>query len=156
MEILSKEKLVAFSGEHLYYEISMLYGVTDILLKGVENEYISNALLEAFIIHASIIIDFFYRPQVYPGDARAFHYIQDMNKWRESLPSYGRYFKVFHHRRNKEVVHLSYNRLEVKPEEKRWQARKIIKQIRKLVDLFLEQADPQFLHPKIYEMRTAK
>ena len=153
-EKVSKEKLIEFSGEHLYYEIWMLYGVTDTLLKGVEDRYVYNALLESFVIHASIIIDFFYRPQVYDGDARALHYVDDIRAWRESLPSYERYFKKFHRKRNKEVVHLSYNRLDVKPEEKRWNARKVIKQIRKIVDRFLAQANPELLHPKMYELRT--
>jgi hypothetical protein len=157
MEIHDKvlpEKLIEFSGEHLYYEIWMLYGVTEKLLKGGQDEYVFNALLESFVIHASIIIDFFYRPQVYGADARAIHYIADRKKWKESLPSYQRYFKKFHTKRNKEVVHLSFNRLEVRPEERPWNARQIIKQIRKIVDLFLDQADPRLLHPKIYELRT--
>lgn len=157
MEINDKitpEKLIEFSGEHLYYEIWMLYGVTDTLVKGVQDEYIYNALLESLVIHASIIIDFFYRPQVYAGDSRAFHYIIDRKKWRESLPSYDLYFKTFHRKRNKEVVHLSYNRLDVTLDQKKWNARKIIKQIRKIVDLFLEQADPRLLHPKMYGLRT--
>jgi len=151
---IPKEKLIAFSGEHLYYEIWMLYGVTDILLKGVADEYVYNALLEAFVIHASIIIDFFYRSEIYDGDARALHYIHNIKGWRAALPSYQKYFKEFHRKRNKEVVHLSYTRLDVKPEEKRWNARKIIKQIRKIVDLFLKQADPELLHPRMYELRT--
>ena len=153
-EKVSKEKLIEFSGEHLYYEIWMLYGVTDTLLTGVKDEYVYNALLEAFVIHTSIIIDFFYRPQVYGGDARAVHFMSDVAKWKENLPSYERHFKKFHRKRNKEVVHLSYTRLDVKPEEKRWNIRKTIKPIRKVVDLFLDQADPQLLHPKIYELRT--
>lgn len=157
MEINDKitpEKLLEFSGEHLYYEIWMLYGVTDRLLKGVQDEYLYNALLESFVIHASIIIDFFYRPQVYDGDSRAIHYIVDRKKWRESLPSYDLYFKAFHRKRNKEVVHLSYTRLDVTPDQKRWAASKIIKQIRKIVDHFLAQANPRLLHPKMYELRT--
>lgn len=155
-EKVSKEKLIEFSGEHLYYEIWMLYGVTNSLLKGVEDEYVYNALLESFVIHASIIIDFFYRPQVYSGDARAVHYIPDVASWKEALPSYDRYFKKFHRKRNREVVHLSYKRLDVKPEEKKWNIRKIIKPIRKIVDLFLEKADPKLLHPQMQELRTKR
>ncbi|MFA5261829.1 MAG: hypothetical protein WC450_11440, partial [Candidatus Omnitrophota bacterium] len=65
------QKLLAFSGEHLWYEINMLYGVMDILLKGVDDYYLYNALLEAFVLHASVILDFFYKPAVKPDDAHA-------------------------------------------------------------------------------------
>ena len=155
-EKVSPEKLIEFSGEHLYYEIWMLYGVTDLLLKGGQDECVYNALLESFVIHASIIIDFFYRPQVYDGDARAVHYIHDLKGWRASLPSYQKYFKEFHRKRNKEVVHLSYTRLDVPLEGKRWNARQVIKQIRRIVDRFLDQADPRLLHPKMRELRTKR
>jgi len=155
-EKVPKEKLIEFSGEHLFYEIWMLFHVDEALTKGVKDQCIYNALLESFVIHASIIIDFFYRSEIYTGDARAIHYIDDKRAWRESLPSYEKYFKKFHRKRNKEVVHLSYNRLEVKLEEKHWNASKIMKQLRKIVDLFLERADPQLLHPRMYELKTKR
>lgn len=153
---IPKEKLVAFSGEHLYYELRMLYGVTLTLWKGTSNFYIYNALLEAFVLHASIIIDFFYRPPVEDDDARAVHYVRDIKAWRSALPPLSEEFKKFIHKRNKEVVHLSYKRLEVTPEEKRWGSRRLTKQIKKIVNLFLDHADPELIHPRLLELRTGE
>ena len=61
MEINEKvpnEKLIEFSGEHLYYEIWMLYHVNEALAKGVKDQCVYNALLESFVIHASILRSF--------------------------------------------------------------------------------------------------
>ena len=153
-EKVPKEKLIEFSGEHLYYEIDMLYGVSQTLWDGTSNFYLYNALLESFVIHASIILDFFYRPQDNPDDAKAAHYMKDIKKWKAVLPRKTADLENFIKKRNKEVVHLSYRRLEVKPEEKRWRSPRITNQIKKLVDLFLNHADPELLHPKIYELRS--
>ncbi|HPB67505.1 MAG TPA: hypothetical protein PLT76_04850 [Candidatus Omnitrophota bacterium] len=146
--------LRAFSGEHLWYEIHMLYGVMDILLKGVDDDYLYNALLEAFVLHASVILDFFYKPAVKPDDARAVHYVRDAAAFYKALPPFEQKFGGFTRKRNKEVVHLSYRRLYVRPEEKHWRSPKITKDIRRIVDLFLDHADPVRLHPKMYTLRT--
>ena len=151
---ISPHKLRAFSGEHLWYEVNMLYGVMDLLMKGVEDYYLYNALLEAFVLHASVILDFFYKPAVKPDDARAVHYVRDTGAFHKALPPFQQKFGGFTRKRNKEVVHLSYRRLYVRPEEKRWNSTKITKDIRRIVDLFLDHADPARLHPRMYTLRT--
>jgi len=87
---IRKEKLIAFSGEHLYYEIWMLYGVTKKLQTEITDPYVYNALLESFVVHASIILDFFYKPQVKPDDAKAIHYLNSIEEWNNLLPSYAK------------------------------------------------------------------
>ncbi len=151
---ISPDKLRAFSEEHLWYEVNMLYGVVDLLLKGADDYYVYNSLLEAFVLHASNILDFFYKPPAKPDDARAVHYVRDAEAFKKALPSFTRKFGGFTRKRNKEVVHLSYTRLYVRPEEKRWGSPKITKDIRKIVDLFLDHADPELLHSKMYSLRT--
>ncbi len=153
---ISKEKLVTFSGEHLYYEIVMLYGATRMLQEGVTDMIVYNALLESFVIHASNILDFFYKPASQPDDAKAIHYVRNVKKWNEALPSYAKYFRKFNRKRNKEVTHLTYKRLDVKPHEKKWGSPEITKQIQHIVDCFLTQADPEHLHPNIYELREGR
>ena len=159
MEIIDNiptDKLIEFSKEHLFYEIDMLYGVSRTLISETENIYIYNALLESFIIHASVILDFFYEPQMNPDDAKAVHYMADIKKWKALLPPQSEEFKKFQRKRNKEVVHLSYRRLEVKPEEKIWGVRRMTRQIKRIVDLFLDTASPQCIHPKLYELYSRK
>ncbi len=154
-EKIDPQRLIEFSGEHLYYEIDMLYGVARILHEqNIEDSYIYNALLESFVVHASNILDFFYRPQIKSDDARAVHYMDDLKKWSNLLPPYEKHFERFDNKRNKRVMHLSYKRLDVPTEEKKWGSPKITKEIQKLVDLFLDKADPRYLHPRIYTLRS--
>jgi len=153
-ERITKEQLVTFSGEHLYYELHMLFGVNRLLNEGAHDQYIYSALLESFIIHASAILDFFYKPPRKPDDASAIHFIADVKKWKVLRPSYDKYFRKFHRRRSREVVHLSYKRLEVKNEEKLWDKGKIVAPIRQLVATFLETANPNLLHPHLRKLES--
>lgn len=151
---MRKEKLIAFSGEHLYYEIWMLYGVTEKLRAGVKDIYHYNALLESFVVHASVILDFFYKPGHKIDDAKAIHYIDDIQQWNKILPSYAKHFRRFNMKRNKEVIHLSYKRLEVKPEHKNWGIVNLRNHISQLVDEFLRIANPEYLDPQIYSLAS--
>ncbi len=154
---ITDEQLIEFSGEHLFYEIKMLYGIVDLLSqeKKLYDFYIYNALLEAAVIHTQIIIDFFYMPQMKADDAKAIHYIKDVKRWKSALPSYDRYFRKFNRRRSREVVHLSYSRLDIKGEDKPWYLLKTTTHIKRVVNKFLEHADKERLHPKMFEFKTA-
>ena len=151
---LSKEQLRIFSGEHLYYEIVMLYGVTHLLQRGVRDLLIYNALLESFVIHSSVILDFFYKLPLNLDEAKAVHYIKDREDWKKALPPYNKYFIKFNKKRNSEVMHLSYRRLAVLPFDKKWNSSKLVKDIGKIVDLFLDHADPDLIDPRLYELKS--
>src|SRR3989338_4454587 len=127
---LSKEQLIAVSGQHLYYEITMFFGVKNLLKKDIEDFYVYSALLESMIIHGSVILDFFYKPPQKEDDASALDYIDDIARWKKLRPSYDKYFRKFHRRRSREVVHLSYKRMEIDASEKLWNAEKIVPSIR--------------------------
>ena len=150
---IQPEQLIEFSKEHLYYEVAMLYGVAEHLQKDIKDFYIFNALLESFIIHMTIILDFFYKPQMKADDAKAIHYIRDVRAWKIKLPKMESYFRHFYRRRSKEVVHLSYRRLEIRGEAKRWDVTSNTKKIKRIVDLFLEAADTQLIHPNMYKLQ---
>ena len=117
-EKISPNRLREFSGEHLYYELNMFFGVVKRLGEGVNDQYVFSALLESFVIHTSLIIDFFYKPPKKIDDASVMHFIKDVRKWKKVRPSYDKYFRKFHRRRSREVVHLSYKRLDVLDSEK--------------------------------------
>ena len=150
---LTIDDLLKFSGEHLYYEIEMLYGVSRLIKAGNSNGIVYNALLESFVLHTSVILDFFYKMPLNPLEAKAAHYIKDMNAWRDVLPSYNKYFIRFNKKRNREVMHLSYERLKVEYVEKVWDFTRLNEQLRKIIDLFLENADPGLLHPKLFQFK---
>ena len=98
-------------------------------------------------------LDFFYKPQVKPDDAKAVHYIDNIRAWKAKLPPYDRYFRRFNRRRSREVVHLSYKRLEIRDDNKAWYSQKTMPQIKRIVKLFLDMAEPELVHPKLNEFR---
>ena len=155
---VSRQQLVEFSKEHLFYEIEMLYGVAKQLQavskKGAKNVYIYNALLESFIIHASVILDFFYKMPMNPDEAKATHYIFNMDSWKKILPVYDKNFIKFNKKRNRDVMHLNYSRLEVPVYDKKWNSTLLVKDIKKIINLFLDHADPEIIHPSLYKLKT--
>ena len=153
-EHLSTEKLIEFSREHVYYEFDMLLGVCRILhQEKLENVYVCNALLESFVLHASVILDFFYNMPMNPYEAKAIHYVQDPKAWEKALPAFDRYLVKFNKKRNREVMHLSYERLLVLPYDKKWNSKQLLKQLSELLRLFLRYADPSLLDKKIYSLK---
>ncbi len=150
---LSSQDLIQFAGEHLRYEIEMLYGVSRLIKEGRADGVIYNALLESFVLHTSVILDFFYKLPMNPQEAKATHYIRDLEDWRQALPPYDKYFIRFNKKRNREVMHLSYDRLKVEWVEKVWDFTRLNVQLRKIIDLFLTKADPALLHPKLSELK---
>jgi len=151
-----KQRLRDFSEKHLFYEIAMLYGVHEALeTKNFDAQpFIFNALLESFVIHTSIILDFFYQSQRKPDDARAFHFMKAPRKWRKILPPPNREFTTFITHRNKRVVHLSYKRMDSYIGQRPWNCAKIIKEIHIIVDLFLDNASKEYVHPKLYKLHS--
>lgn len=151
---ISDKELKDFSEEHLYYEIYMLLASSQRLLAKRDDEVVFNALLESFVVHAYNLLDFFYKPQIKPDDAKAAHYIKDFAAWKKVLPAYESYFRHFNKRRNREVTHLTYKRLEVRGDAKAWQVRDTSEKIRKIIGIFLNNADPSLIHPKFNEFKT--
>jgi len=150
---IKKEHLVVFSGEHLYYELNMFFGLSKLLSEGINDQYVYSALLESFIIHTCLILDFFYKPPRKADDASVIHFIDDIKKWKRLRPSYDKYFRKFHRRRSREVVHLSYKRLEVEKSEKLWDIGKIVPNIRELLSAFFEAANPDLLHTNLHKLK---
>jgi hypothetical protein len=151
---LPKENLIKFSYEHLYYEIWMLYRICDILINGVADKCIENALLESHIMHARIILDFLYGKVRYDDDARIEDYMDNVSEWQSMLPPKDTLLEQIYQRGHKEIVHLSYKRLEVAPDKKQWEFYKITKAIMQRVNLFLDKANPELLDQKMYTLRS--
>ncbi len=150
---ISEDQLRAFAKEHLYYEISMLYYDYDQLKVTSNRDFLFSALLESLIIHTTVLLDFFYKPQMKADDAKAIHYMKDIAAWKKVLPNLDPYFRKFYTRRSKEVVHLSYRRLDVSQEEKSWQGDKTTQNLKETINIFLHNADPGRLDPILNEFK---
>jgi hypothetical protein len=108
-----------FAEEHLLYEAGMLYDVTVKLLNRhhKDDPILENALLESFGIHSRNLIDFLWLDKpMKPTDAIASDYFEN---WK--APEMSERLSKVKDRVGKEMVHLSYNRLDVSEEEKGWQ-----------------------------------
>lgn len=113
------ERLCRFAEEHLLYEAGMLYEVTGKLMNRHHKDdlVVENALLESLGVHSRNLIDFLWLDEpMKDTDAIASDYVDD---WK--APAMSERLSKVKARVGKEMVHLSYNRLDVPEDEKGWQ-----------------------------------
>jgi hypothetical protein len=99
----------------LIYEYWMLKGLAQLLLQEDDLTAIGllrNAVLDSFLIHARVLVDFFYRERKYPTDAVAGDYLDDVAKayWEKHYSQDPDWFKHTRLRIDKGVAHISYDR----------------------------------------------
>lgn len=110
------ERLRRFAEAHLLYEAGMLYDVTSGLMNRHHKDdlIVENALLESFGVHSRNLIDFLWLDEpMKHTDAIASDYVDD---WK--APAMSERLSKVKGRVGKEMVHLSYNRLDVPEDEK--------------------------------------
>ena len=113
------ERLHRFAEEHLLYEAGMLYEVTGKLMNRHHKDdlIVENSLLESFGVHSRNLIDFLWLDEpMKDTDAIASDYVDD---WK--APAMSERLSQIKSRVGKEMVHLSYNRLDVPEDGKDWQ-----------------------------------
>lgn len=132
---------------HLRYEVEMLQSTARGLASGVfgwENTA-ANAMLEAFVLHLRIVVDFLYPrgrgfkdSDVLAGDffdsPEQWCKVRDKNIVKESR----KVLEEARDRADKEMVHLTYDRLKVSKEEKGWQFVKIGNEAGRAVKVFID------------------
>jgi hypothetical protein len=152
----------SFAREHLLYEVWMLRGLTDRLLEVLEHDervgkrdldwldmVTRNALVEAFTIHARLLIHFLYEPShVKPDDALARHYVPE-GEW--TPPELTGELERVGRRVGKGVAHLTYDRLLVTEETKGWRYGKIWEDIATALRAFAERASSELLPADVAE-----
>jgi len=125
--------------DHLYYEIWMLTSLAHGIKSGIAGEGpIANALLEAFVTHVRVLIDFLYNESPQPDDVIAEDYFSSSEEWRKIRTGFSKLLKQTKHRAGKEVAHLTYARLDVTPETKPWRFVEIANEISAVINLFIE------------------
>jgi hypothetical protein len=114
----SDDRLRRFAEEHLLYEAGMLYEVTGKLMNRhhEHDPVVQNALLESFGVHNRNLIDFLWldHPMKHT-DAIAHDWIERLAAAEDVGAPRARQGP-----RRQGEVHLSYNRLDVRQEEKGW------------------------------------
>jgi hypothetical protein len=110
------------ASKHLWYEWTMLVELAKLLRSDKLPDVTGNAYLESFAIHARALHDFLYPDAASVStDVLARDYLMS-DDWGGKRPTYGLKYRV-----NKEVAHLTYNRLEVTPEAKLWPVQELAK-----------------------------
>lgn len=129
-----KLKHIAYS--HLSYEIEMFVLSYEKLKNGNLNQYENNATLEVLLIHARCLLDFLYPPESKHKDDVIIDNFFDNNDFKKIMPKSLNISNYLRRRTGKEIVHLTYNRLEIDPEQKKWNFQEIHDQIISVLNIF--------------------
>jgi hypothetical protein len=138
---LTDEELVTYSHDHIRYEIGMLQWTAAILLSlpdldstGVFAETIKNSLLNSFASHARNLIDFLYLRNHFGRDKSGDIVVEDYIESTfldEHLPPITKTLEDAKVKANKQVAHLTVERLAYEVAGKEWQFMQIYMQIMK-------------------------
>jgi hypothetical protein len=144
----SAEELRRWAHEHLVYEAAMLLHA----VKKAADERLSdtdrNAFIESFAIHVRCLRDFLWRDErAKPEDALASDFCLP-DAWeaaRGELPEALQEIEGERNRIGREIVHLTYHRLDIEAESKNWNMGELLEVIADALARFSELADPERL-----------
>jgi len=107
------------ASNHLKYEVWMLQCMAINIHSGLAgNRAINNAFIESFVIHARVLLDFFYPLKPRLDDVIAVDFFDRAKTWEEARPEKTDILKTIHKRVGKEAAHLTYSRQKVSEEQK--------------------------------------
>lgn len=116
-----------------------------------------NALLESFAIHARALAHFFFPDRPHVSDVLASDFFSSEQRWaniagqRHELLGAGSETRSIRFRANKEIAHLTYDRLAVLPAEKAWDISQILATLEALITKFADSADKSRLVPRVQQ-----
>jgi len=96
------------------------------------------ALIESFTMHARVLVDFLYGSKSKSDDVVAEDFFDDPSCWVLKRPKMSELLETIHRRVGKEVAHLTYVRLDVTPEKKRWRISDIANDVHVVLKKFVE------------------
>ena len=140
------ERDLVGASAHLLYEGEMLEATRRVLASGVTaGSLLNNAVLESFLVHARNLVHFFYPQNPFKTDVLAEHYFES-GQWDSIRPEMPEPLEKIRTRANKELAHLTYERLSVMPKEKHWYFDEIHEAIIHLLRVFTDNVDVAKLH----------
>ena len=127
------------------YEIDMFNKTSDSLANPSLNKFQVNVLLESFVIHAYCLFRFFYQGEVeiknklrrsrHPSDIIAEDFNINKSLFRRSRTS-KKDLKIIEKKRNKQLAHLTYNRIYRSSKTKGWNVGIINKRMNRTIAAF--------------------
>ena len=110
--------------------------------------WLANALLESFIVHVRAVMDFLYNDNAKPDDIMAQDFFASRDAWVSVRPKLSDLLRKAKKRTGKEVSHLTYARLEVAPDTKRWAFVEIANEVGSVIQVFLKNVQKEKLGPQ--------
>jgi len=126
----------------------MLGAVANKLGTEVKDEVVRNALLESFAVHLRSLMDFLWPEKPRDDDVIVEDFFLDPGVWRKVKPAISDELQVARVRVNKEVAHLTYARLRVSPEDKKWAFVSLANEVIGVMQLFRKKAPREVLGPE--------
>jgi len=112
--------------KHLVYEIQMLNETGKILSTfkadpaSDRDRVVQNTLIESFALHARSLTAFLYAEKPKHDDVIADDFLDDDYAWQRNRPPMHDLLNTVHPRVGKEVAHLTYSRIGITDEQRRW------------------------------------
>ncbi len=124
------------------YEVWMLWSLANILASDNQGKgVIHNALVESFLLHARILIEFLYKNKPYKDTVRASQYFTSDSPWKSIRPQKTELLEKTEKDAHKHLAHLTYTRLQKK---KRWPYIEIANDIQAVLQVFRENLPNDF------------
>jgi hypothetical protein len=139
LDILTQLKVFRF----LHYEREMFYATaTDLSSQkpGKEKypQHVVNALVESFVIHTRVLIEFFYPSEsVHSDTILARHFFSPNKNWTRHCPKKSKLVRDTKERADNLLAHLTYTRSEGKL-NKKWPVAEIVREIGATLKIFGE------------------
>lgn len=140
--------LLAYSAEHVRYEFDMfnwlgqVCGNPTVRLRAPSSEdatRLNNVLVESFAIHVRNVIDFLYMDTSKPTDVVAADFFPRAD-WAQTRPPISPSLNAARVRANKEIAHLTTDRIAGSPPEKAWDFAGLAAELRPVLRLFISGA----------------
>lgn len=138
---------------HLHYEIKMFRMLGYALLSGIAKDgWLSDALLECFLLHTRCLIDFLYNDNPKEDDIVAGDYFDSQHEWAASRPRATELLIDTKQRINKELSHLTYRRIDTEFSAKDWPIASIVNDLSLALDKFVHGASPNCLSGELFSI----
>lgn len=141
------EELVEAS-VHVLYEVDMLRATATGIATEINVDWMShNAFTESFVVHARNLTHFLFPESPYRTDILAEHFFDTSEHWESLRGRLPEDLEDVRARANKQMAHITYDRLEFVGEAKRWAYLEIFTAIQVLIEVFRLNANSELLHP---------
>jgi hypothetical protein len=144
----SREQLRQWAHEHLVYEAAMLAHSVEKVADSRLSNTDRNAFVESFAIHVRCLREFLWGERgEHPQDAFASDFCAP-GVWANARPGLPAAIRAIEGKRNRigrEIVHLTYHRLDIEAETKDWDMGELRRVIADALSRFAEAAEPECL-----------